>query len=101
MFYTVAGIPAGYGYMSTPSEADINIVPAMVQYLKENDKNYTGAPISIGTMSLQVDAECKVSINGRAPILVTPESGIQFDIRGINSIVFDTAGINYNIVVSY
>lgn len=101
MFYTGSGIPAGYGYFTLTTVAGENIVPALVAHLRSNDLYDTGAPISIGSISIQVTSDAQVSINGRAPILVQQATGLSFDVRGINSIVFATSGLSYNICVSY
>ncbi len=101
MFMTVAGIPAGYGYFGIPSVENENIMPAIKQSLINSDKNNMNAPISIGSMSIQVDTECFVSINERAPVLIQVETGLSFDIRGIYSLAFTTSGIHYNICMSY
>lgn len=97
MFITQAGTPAGYGYFERASVANENIVPDMIKYL-QTFENF--APISIGTISIQTKGDTKVSINGRAPILVTAEQGVTFDARGITSIVFDNV-VQYNICLSY
>lgn len=97
MFITQAGIPAGYGYFTETSVVNQNIVPAMIEYFKSFE-NF--APISIGTMVIQVKADAQVSINGRAPVLVTSERDFIFDARGVNSIVFNTA-VQFNIYCSY
>lgn len=101
MFITVAGCPAGYGYFETTSVVNEDILPALKTAVKAADPNYKlGAPMQIGTMTIKVKADAKISINGRSPILVTATDGIIFDVRGINSIVFLTA-VQYNIILSY
>lgn len=102
MFFTVAGVPGGYGYFEIPSVADENIIPKMVEYLKTNDPNKKLNPVvSIGTMAIQVSTECLIRINGRAPVMVTPDTGISFDARNVYDLRFVETGINYNIAVSY
>nr|UVY03700.1 MAG: hypothetical protein [Bacteriophage sp.]DAR68958.1 MAG TPA: hypothetical protein [Caudoviricetes sp.] len=101
MFITVAGTPAGYGYFEITATPNENIIPAMVAEIKANDINKElRANISVGTMAIQVKAPCKVSINGRNPVLVEPDIGLTFDARGVFSVVFDTA-VAYNITISY
>lgn len=101
MFITVAGTPAGYGYFEITATPNENIIPAMVAEIKANDSNKNlGANVAIGTMAIQVKAPCKVSINGRNPVLVEPDIGLTFDARGVFSVVFDTA-VAYNITISY
>ena len=93
MFITVAGTPAGYGYFDITATPNENIIPAMVAEIRANDINKDlGAPISVGTMAIQV--------NGRNPVLVEPDIGLTFDARGVFSVVFDTA-VAYNITISY
>lgn len=101
MFLTLAGSPAGYGYFEKVSVANEDIMPELVKHLKDYDKNNVGAPISIATMSVQVDADARVSVNGKAPILIQPTIGLSFDAVGVCSLKFITAGIKYNICVSY
>lgn len=101
MFYTVGGSPAGYGYFEVTSSSGINIMPAIVKYLREQDVNNIGANISIQTMSVQVDKACKVRINERAPILIQPEVGLSFNAVGVFSLKFIDSGIKYNICMSY
>lgn len=101
MFFTVGGSPAGYGYFEVTSVADYNIMPDVVKYLKEQDRNNIGANVSIGTMSIQVDKNCKVVINERAPILVQPDIGLSFDAVGIFSLKFVDDGVKYNLCMSY
>ena len=99
MISTMAGSPAGYGYFEETSVADTDIMPDVIAAIKESDP--TAAPICIQTMSIQVEAEAKVSINGRSPVLVQPDIGLAFDVRGgVNSIVFDSA-VAYNLAFSY
>lgn len=101
MFITVAGVPAGYGYFDVTATPNENIIPALIETLKQNDPNAKlGAPIQIGTMAIQVSADTNVSINERNPVLVQPDIGLTFDARGVYSLSFDTA-VNYNITVSY
>lgn len=99
MITNFAGIPAGYGYFEEVSPVNTNIMPSVVTAILNSDQN--AAPIYIQTMSIQVSAKAKVSINGRAPVLVQPDVGLSFDVRGtVNSIVFDTA-VQYNLAFSY
>lgn len=100
MFITVAGTPAGYGYFETPAVPQENIMSALKTYILSNDINKISNSIQIATMAIQVDADCKVSINERAPILVQKDIGLTFDARGVFSVQFDSA-VNYNITVSY
>lgn len=99
MITNFAGIPAGYGYFEETSPVGTNIMPSVVASILNKDQN--AAPIYIQTMSIQVGADAKVSINGRTPVLVRPDVGLSFDVRGtVNSIVFDTA-VQYNLTFSY
>lgn len=101
MFLTVAGTPAGYGYFETPATPQENVIPALKEYVLNLDPNKSlGVPMQIGTMAIQVDQECKVSINEKAPVLVQPDIGLAFDARGVYSVKFDTA-VNFNITISY
>lgn len=99
MITNFAGIPAGYGYFEEVAPVNTNIMPSVVAAILNSDQN--AAPIYIQTMSIQVSANAKVSINGRTPVLVQPDVGLSFDVRGtVNSIVFDTA-VQYNLAFSY
>lgn len=101
MFFTVAGVPAGYGYLTTTAVAGENIVPAMIAHFKSADPDTKlGAPIAVGHIIIQVSADAQVSINNRAPILVKAGDGVAFDSISIYSIVFETA-VSYNIIASY
>lgn len=99
MILNLAGIPAGYGYFEEVAPVNENIIPTIQKAIIANDKDF--GPISIQTVSLQVSADAKVSINGRLPVLVQPNIGLSFDVRGtVYSIVFDTA-VQYNIAFTY
>ena len=99
MISTIAGIPAGYGYFEKTATVNQDIMPDVVAHIKASDPN--AAPIAIQTMTIQVEAEAKVSINGRAPVLVQPDIGLSFDVRGgVTSLSFDTA-VAFNIAFSY
>lgn len=102
MFFSVVGVPAGYGYFTIDSVENENIMPAVKEYVISNDPNrLISPPFSIGTISLQVDTDCQVSINGRAPVLVKADQGLTFDARGVNSIVFKASGVKYNLGIIY
>lgn len=99
MTITLAGIPGGYGYMEEIAPAGENIIPDVVKAVKENDPNL--GPFSIQTMSIQVGTQTKVSINNRLPVLIQPDIGLSFDVRGtVYSLVFEDA-VPYNIAFSY
>lgn len=100
MFITSVGIPAGYGYFEQTATPQENIVPALKKHLKTFDKNLDVYPLKLATVAIQVKSDSKVSINGRAPILVQADVGLTFDTRGIDSITFDSA-VEFNITVSY
>lgn len=102
MFLTGGGYPAGYGYFEINSQQDINIMPDMITYFKNNDTSFrTGDTFHINTISIQVDSDTRVSINERAPILVQPNVGLSFDAVGIFSIKFKSSGVKFNICASY
>lgn len=101
MFLTVGGSPAGYGYFQVTSVADENIIPAIVKHLKDNDLYNINEAFSIQTMAIQVDTDAQVSINDRAPVLIKSTIGLSFDAVGVFSIKFKTAGVKYNICLSY
>lgn len=99
MITSMAGIPAGYGYFEETSVASENIIPKIKEAILANDpKDW---PIAIQTITIQVDTQTKVSINDRIPILIQPNVGLSFDVRGtVYSIVFEDA-VSYNIAFSY
>lgn len=99
MITTLSGIPGGYGYFEETSTAGENIIPEIKDAILENDPD--GIPIVIQSVSIQVMAQTKVSINERLPVLVQPNIGLSFDVRGtVYSIVFEDA-VQYNIAFSY
>lgn len=99
MTNTLAGIPGGYGYFEKTASPGVNIMEEVRQAITENDKS--ALPVAIQTMTIQVDGECKVKINNRLPVLVQPDIGLSFDVRGtVFSLEFDTA-VSYNLAFSY
>lgn len=99
MITTLAGIPGGYGYFEVTSTAGENIIPEIKEAILENDPK--SIPIAIQSVSIQVETQTKVSINDRLPVLVQPNIGLSFDVRGtVYSIVFEDA-VSYNIAFSY
>lgn len=99
MITTIAGIPAGYGYFEETSVAGQNVIPEIKEaILSNNQKDW---PITIQTVTIQVQTATKVSINDRLPVLVQPNVGLSFDVRGtVYSIAFEDA-VQYNIAFSY
>lgn len=99
MITNMAGIPAGYGYFEKTSVAGENIIPLIKEAILANDEK--DWPIAIQTVTIQVGTQTKVSINDRIPVLVQPNIGLSFDVRGtVYSIVFEDA-VTYNIAFSY
>lgn len=99
MITTLAGIPAGYGYFEETANAGENIIPLVMDAIRQND--VVANPVAIQTMSIQVQAQAKVRINDRMPVLITPDVGLSFDVRGtVYSIVFENA-VAYNLAFSY
>lgn len=99
MTITLAGIPGGYGYFEEVAPANENIIPDILSAIRNNNPNI--GPFSIQTMSIQVNSQTKVSINERLPVLIQPDVGLSFDVRGtVYSIVFEDA-VPYNIAFSY
>lgn len=99
MISTLAGIPAGYGYFEETAPAGENIIPDVMTAIRENNPGDT--PVAIQTMTIQVKAASKVSVNNRPAVLVTPDTGLSFDVRGtVFSLVFESA-VAYNLAFSY
>lgn len=101
MFFTTAGTPAGYGYLTETAGANEDVWPRTKKSLMalDDDKNL-GAPIFAGTVKISVSADAKVSINGRSPCLITPTCPLWFYSRGITSIVFLNS-VKFDITISY
>lgn len=98
MTNTLAGIPGGYGYFEETSSPGKNIIPLIKDAIFKN--NPRDLPTAIQTMTIQVGAQTKVSINERLPVLIQPNIGLSFDVRGtVYSIVFEDA-VTYNIAFS-
>ena len=101
MFITGASLPAGYGYSKKASVMDENIIPDLKAHLRKEDEDNTGAPIFIQRMEIYVDKEAKVSVNNRAPVMITPDKPLVFEAAQVKSVAFKESGIMYNIIVAY
>lgn len=102
MFFTNVGAPAGYGYFNKTTVKDENIIPDMKEHFLLYDPNkLLETKISIGSLAIQTKADVMVQINERAPVLVQPDIGLTFDIRGVYSIKFLSDGVAYNIAAVY
>lgn len=99
MVSTLAGTPAGYGYMTETSVAEQDVMPNVVSHIKQYDK--TARVICIQHMTIQVETDCQVSINDKAPFLVQAENSVTFEVRGgVNSLTFNSA-VKYNLIFTY
>lgn len=99
MILNLAGIPVGYGYFQETAVPNENIAPKIKEWVLQYDPN--ALPMYVQTMSIQVKGDTMVSINKRAPVLVTPDCGFSFDVRGsVFSIVFDSE-VSFNIAFTY
>lgn len=102
MFITSSGSPAGYGNFLLTATAGENIIPAMKESFKTYDTSLSesGTIFSISHIRINVDADCLVSVNGRAPILVKDTLPLEFDVKGIYSLTF-SAAVKYSILAIY
>lgn len=101
MFLSMAGTPAGYGYLIETAPAGQDVWPIIRRSIFNTDEDKSlGAPIIAGSVRIKVDTATQVSINGRSPVMVTPDCPLYFNARGIASVIF-TGATKYDFTISY